>query len=129
MDIILAYVLLLAVLEGFEAWWQKDSTLGGMIQKAHAIYSKNIFIFFLMHPGLYLLLFIALLTANTSLWILFPIFIKATDIIFKISIMQKLEEDNLSSEYKLILSQQIPQYMFIIPIILYPTLLYFALTF
>lgn len=127
MEVILIYVLFLAILEYFESSWQKDSTLGGMIQKAYALYSKNIFIFFIMHPGLYFLVFLAVLTQNYSLWILFPIAIKATDIIFKISIIEKLENDALSSEYKMILSQPIPSYMFYIPIVLYPTLLYFAL--
>jgi len=128
MEIVLVYVLLLAILEYFESSWQKDSTLGGMIQKAYAHYSKNIFLFFLMHPGLYFLVFLVVLTQNYSFWILFPIVIKATDIIFKISIIQKLEKNELSSEYKMILSQPIPSYMFYIPIILYPTLLYFGLT-
>lgn len=128
MNIIIVYVVLLAVLEFFESSWQKDSTLGGMVQKAYEFYSKNIFLFFMMHPGLYLLVFIAVLTSNYSLWILFPIMIKATDIVFKISMLDKIENDKLSDEYKVILSQPIPNYMFYIPIVLYPTFLYLGLT-
>jgi hypothetical protein len=128
MEIVIIYVFILAALEYFESSWQKDTTLGGMIQKANALYEKNIFIFFLMHPGLYLLLFLAVLTSNYSLWMLFPIMIKATDIVFKISIIQKIQNGVLSGEYKAILSQKIPAYMFYIPVILYPTFLYLALT-
>jgi hypothetical protein len=128
MEIVIIYVFILAALEFFESSWQKDATLGGMIQKAFVLYEKNIFIFFLMHPGLYLLLFLAVLTSNYSLWMLFPIMIKATDVVFKISIIQKIQNDSLSGEYKAILSQSIPAYMFYIPVILYPTFLYLALT-
>lgn len=128
MEIILIYVFILVALEYFESSWQKESTLGGMIQKAYSFYDRNIFIFFAMHPGLYFLLFVMLLTHNYSFWFLFPILIKATDIIFKISIIQKIENDTLGTEYKILFSQPIPKYMFYIPVILYPTFLYFGLT-
>ena len=44
---------ILIMLEFFEAYMQRATTLYGVIEKLYGWYSKSIFFFFLMHPAFY----------------------------------------------------------------------------
>ncbi len=128
MESVLLYAGLLLLLELFELSWQKAETIEQMISKAYAVYKTNIFLFFAMHPGLYFVLFTALLSGSYNLWIFFLIGIKATDIVFKLRLMEKVfEQEPPSRELSELLRQRIPGYMYTVPVILYPVLLYFGL--
>ncbi|MGM0532892.1 MAG: hypothetical protein ACQERK_00185 [Campylobacterota bacterium] len=129
MDIVLAYALLLALMEYFEMSWQKAGSLRQMIHRSYQLYAKNIFLFFAMHPGLYLLLFIVVLTQNYSFWLLFIIGIKATDVIFKLSLINRIYiKQDLPKELDAAMRQPVPSYMFFVPIVLYPLFLYLGLS-
>jgi len=58
--LLFTFILLLAEL--FEAYLQRAETLLGVLAKLYVYYRKSIFLFFLIQPGFYIVLFIVLYT-------------------------------------------------------------------
>jgi hypothetical protein len=129
MEIALSLTLILLVAEFFEAVTQRSSTLLGVLEKLHVYYDKSIFLFFLMQPGFYVLLFIVILTGVFNLSMVFLLAIKVFDIFYKIELIKKVFlESEVSMEIAQMLEWKMPSWFFLMGMGMYPPLLFYALT-
>ena len=129
MNEVLFYTILLAVAELFEGYIQRAPTLMGVLQRLYHYYHKSIFLFFLMQPGFYLLLFIVLKTGVFNLTMLFLIALKVFDIFYKIELIRQLFlKREMGVEMAEMLEWQLPSWFFLMGVLLYPPMLYYALT-
>lgn len=125
--LLLTLILLLAEL--FEAYLQRSETLLGVLEKLYDYYQKNIFLFFLIQPGFYVILFIVLLTGVLNVSMVFLLAIKIFDIFYKIELIKKVFiEGEVSQEISEMLMWKMPPYFFLMGVMMYPPLLFYALT-
>ncbi len=123
---ILTFMLLLAEL--FEAYTQHSETLLGVLKKLYIYYDKSIFLFFLVQPGFYVILFIVLLTGILNISMVFLLALKIFDIFYKIELIKKVFiEKNISQEIAQMLTWKIPSWFFLMGVGMYPPLLFYAL--
>jgi hypothetical protein len=121
-------VLLLILSELFEGLMQRSSTLLGILENLYRYYEKSVFLFFLMHPSFYLILFIILLTDILNISMLFLLTLKVFDIFYKLELMKKVFIDRVVSKaISEILLSKVPPWFFLIGLFTYPPLLYMAL--
>lgn len=124
--LLFTFILLLAEL--FEAYLQRAETLLGVLVKLYAYYQKSIFLFFLIQPGFYIVLFIVLYTGVLNLSMVFLLALKIFDIFYKIELIKKVFiEREVSAEVAQMLEWRIPPLFFLLGAALYPFLLYYAL--
>jgi len=122
----LALILLLAEL--FEAYLQRSETLFGVLEKLYIYYDKSIFLFFLIQPGFYFILFVVLYTGVLNASMIFLIAIKVFDIFYKIEMIKKVFiQREVSSEIAEMLEWKMPSYFFLMGAGMYPPLLFYAL--
>lgn len=125
--LLLTLILLLAEL--FEAYMQRSETLLGVLEKLYAYYQKSIFLFFLIQPGFYVILFIVLLTGVLNVSMVFLLSIKIFDIFYKIELIKKVFiQDEVSGEIAEMLAWKMPSYFFLMGVAMYPPLLFYALS-
>ena len=126
-SLLLTTILLFAEL--FEAYIQRAQTLFGVLKKLYAYYRKSIFLFFLIQPGFYFILFTILLTGVLNLTMVFLLAIKIFDIFYKIELIKKVFiERQVSQEIAQMLEWKMPAMFFWMGAALYPPLLFYALT-
>jgi len=124
--LLLTSILVLAEL--FEAWVQRSETLFGVLRKLYVYYEKSIFLFFLMQPSFYVVLFIALWTDILNVSMVFLLALKIFDMFYKIEFIKKVFiEHEVSLELEEILEWKMPSWFFLIGIGIYPPLLFYAL--
>jgi len=129
METALSLTLILLIAELFEALTQRSETLFGVLEKLYFYYEKNIFLFFLMQPGFYVLLFIVVLTNVLNLSMVFLLAIKIFDMFYKIELVKKVfVEREVSMEVAQMLEWKMPSWFFLMGALMYPPLLYFALS-
>ena len=125
--LLLTFILFLAEL--FEAYIQRSETLLGVLEKLYVYYQKNIFLFFLIQPGFYIILFIVLLTGVLNVSMVFLLAIKIFDIFYKIELIKKVFiQGEVSGEIADMLTWKMPPYFFLMGVSMYPPLLFYALT-
>ena len=125
--LLLTMILLFAEL--FEAYIQRSETLLGVLGKLYAYYQKSIFLFFLIQPGFYFILFVVLLTGVLNVTMVFLLAIKVFDIFYKIELIKKVFiEREVSQEIAQMLEWKIPAMFFLMGAVLYPLLLFYALS-
>jgi hypothetical protein len=128
MEDVWVYILFLIFFELFEIAWQYSDTLYQILEKAYRYYSKSIFVFLLMHPSFYFILFVVLATGrlNVSMIIIFTL--KIFDMFTKIELVRKLFiEQKISVEMESLLHKRIYKIFFLFGILIYVPLLYIAL--
>lgn len=129
METALSLTLILLIAELFEAVTQRSETLLGVLEKLHFYYEKSIFLFFLMQPGFYVLLFIVILTNVFNISMVFLLAIKIFDMFYKIELIKKVfVEREVSMEIAQMLEWKMPSWFFLMGALMYPPLLYFALS-
>ena len=122
------YLLLLLIAELFEAFTQRSETLLGVLQKLYLYYKKSIFLFFLMQPGFYVILYIILVTGVLNASMIFLLAIKIFDIFYKIELIKSVFiKREVSMEVSQMLEWKMPSWFFLMGVGLYPPLLYYAL--
>ena len=122
------YVLLLLIAELFEAFMQRSETLFGVLQKLYIYYEKSIFLFFLVQPGFYILLFIIMDTSLLNMSMVFLIAIKIFDMFYKIELIKKVFiEREVSQEIAQMLDWKMPSWFYLLGVMMYPPLLFYAL--
>jgi hypothetical protein len=127
MALFLTIVLLFAEL--FEMVIQRAETLLGVVQKLYGYYQKSIFLFFLIQPGFYAVLFIVIFTNVFNMSMVLLVAMKIFDMFYKIELIRKVFiEQKVSSEMGQLLEWKIPPYFFWSGVMLYPPLLYYALS-
>jgi len=116
-------------LEFFEASWQRGDTFNKYLKNLSIIYKKNIILFFSLHPTLYYVIFIKIFLNKSGFLINFIIFLKLTDLVFKIKLLDKMKKNEDLGIFSVLLKEDfdIPIYMKYFGVLLYPTLLYFAI--
>lgn len=129
MENALLFTIILLFAELFEAYIQRAETLLGVLEKLYAYYQKSIFLFFLIQPGFYIILFIILLTDTLNVTMIFILAIKIFDLFYKIELIKKVFiESTVSQEIAQMLELKIPPMFFLIGAGMYPPLLFYALT-
>lgn len=129
MENVLLFTLILLLAELFEAYTQRSETLLGVLEKLYAYYQKSIFLFFLIQPGFYVILFIVLLTGVLNVSMVFLLAIKVFDIFYKIELIKKIFiEGEVSGEISEMLAWEMPSYFFLLGVAMYPPLLFYALS-
>ena len=122
------YVLLLLLAELFEAITQRSKTLLGVLEKLYVYYRKSIFLFFLMQPGFYVILFVVLATGVLNVSMIFLLAIKIFDMFYKIELIKKVFiTREVSMEIAQMLEWKMPSWFFLMGVGMYPPLLYYAL--
>jgi len=89
MDLFSLLLLFMAV-ELFESNWQKHDNLYGLIYNNYQIYTKNIFLYFILHASFFYAIAVSVYLNNFNFWMSSIIIIKFLDMAFKINMMQKL---------------------------------------
>ena len=129
MENALIFTLMLVVAELFEAYIQRASTLFGVLENLYVYYQKSIFLFFLIQPGFYFVLFIVLTTGVLNVSMIFLLAIKVFDMFYKIELIKKVFiQKEVSSEIVQMLEWEMPSYFFLMGVMTYPPLLFYALT-
>ncbi len=129
MENALLFTIILLFAELVEAYIQRAQTLLGVLEKLYAYYQKSIFLFFLIQPGFYFILFIVLLTGVLNVTMVFLLAIKIFDLFYKIELMKKVFiEREVSQEIAQMLEWKMPSMFFLMGAVLYPPLLFYALT-
>jgi hypothetical protein len=129
MNELLSLLLLLVFAELFEAYIQHERTFLGVINKLYRYYAKSVFLFFLVHPTLYIVLFISLVTGVMNFTIGLIMVLKLLDLFYKTELIKKLHiQKRVPMEMMTLLSQPTPLWFFFLGVITYPSLVYFALS-
>jgi len=128
MENALLFTFILVLAELFEAWMQRSETLFGILQKLYVYYEKSIFLFFLIQPGFYVILFIVLWTGVLNVSMIFLLAIKIFDMFYKIELIKRVFiEREVSSEIVQMLEWKMPSWFFLMGVGMYPPLLFYAL--
>ncbi len=128
METALSLTLVLVILELFEAMIQRADTLGGVIERLYGWYRKSIFLFFLVHPTFYFILFVVVLTNVLNFYMVLIIAMKVFDLFYKLELIKALFiKQQVPTELAAMLQWRIPGWFFLTGVMLYPPLLFFAL--
>lgn len=126
-DTLLNYIFIFILLEIYEVYWQKATTLIGMLARMFEFYNKNIFIFLLKHPTFYFAIWFMIVT-DYNIYALGLFAIKMLDIGTKIFLMKKVFIDkDISPELSLTILAPLNKYLPYIGVIAYPPLIFLAL--
>lgn len=115
-------------LEFYEILWQRATTLIGMLARMYQYYHRSVFLFLLMHPTFYFSLgFMMLSDYNIYATILFGI--KTLDIAMKLILIKQVFIDKeISTEMSMMLLTPLHKLLPYIGLVVYPPLIYMALT-
>ncbi len=131
MDNIIFHLALFIALELFEANWQKANTLYGLLENNYKVYKKNLILYFLLNTTFIYTIFLifkyqAFYNSGQFLFWMSAIFImKSLDILFKIILLQKID-NNISIEEYLPQDIKLNTPLRLFGVILYPTMFIFA---
>lgn len=128
MENALTFTLILLIAELFESYTQRASTLMGILSNLYHYYRKSIFLFFLLQPGFYSILFIVLITGVLNMTMVFLLALKIFDMFYKIELIKKVFiQKEVSTEIGQMLEWKIPSWFMLMGAGLYPPLLFYAL--
>ncbi len=128
MSIIETLMIALILAELFEAITQRSDTLYGVLEKLYYHYEKSIFLFFIMQPSFYVILFASLVTGVLNISMIFLLALKIFDIFSKIELIKKVYiEKDIPQELVQMLTWKVPTWFFLFGLPVYPLLLYYAL--
>jgi len=128
MENLLLLTLILVLLELFEAFMQHDQTLFAVIEKLYGWYRKSIFFFFLMHPAFYFTLFVVIATDTLNGYMIAILTFKIFDMFYKIELIKSIFiKRKIPKDLAVMLEWKIPSWFFLMGVMLYPPLLFYAL--
>ena len=128
MEIFSQLIIIMIVLELIEANLQKAGTLGEMIEKLHVYYNKSVFLFFMIHPTFYFVLFISLYLDILNFYIIAILIVKTFDMFFKIELIkQRYISKNMDDELKDMLTMRLAPWMGFLGVFMYVPLLFMAI--
>ncbi len=128
MENIFTFVLILVVLELFEAYMQRADTLYGVMEKLYVWYQKSIFAFFFVHPSFYFVLFVVVVTDILNVYMILILTFKIFDLFYKIELIKTIFiKQKVSGDLLAMLEWPIPSWFFLLGVTLYPPLLFYAL--
>ncbi len=127
---IFSVVLISFILELLEVIVQYSYTLKSSIYRLYRYYSKNSFLFFIIHFGYLWIIFVSLYFNKLNWVIILALTLKTLDIFTKIDLMNKLfikPDMEYVSEISTLLDSKIPVWVYLIGPLTYPYLIYVAL--
>jgi len=128
METALSLTFILVILELFEAMMQRADTLGGVIERLYGWYQKSIFLFFLVHPTFYFVLFVVIVTDLLNFYMVMIIAMKVFDLFYKLELIKAIFiRQKVPADLAAMLAWRIPSWFFLTGVLLYPPLLYLAL--
>ena len=128
MEILAQLIIIMIVLELMEANLQKAGTLGETIDKLYFYYNKSVFLFFMIHPSFYFVLFVSLYLDILNFYIIAILTIKTFDMFFKIELIkQRYIYKNIDSELKGMLTMKLTPWMGLLGVLMYVLLLFMAI--
>ena len=98
MDERFIYLIILILFEIYEASWQKADTFFGIIQNIFNRFKKGQIYFYLSHPSLWFILYIAIKYDIFNFWMSIIIFLKFSDTIFKLWIIDSIKKKKSITE-------------------------------
>lgn len=123
---LLIFIVILAEL--FEVYLQKADTFLKVLGRLYGYYYKNIFIFFLVHPSFYIILFISLFTGVLNFIMIIAIALKIFDIFFKLELIKQIFiEKKVPNDLADILMKKVPTIFLFTGLFIYPSLIFYAL--
>lgn len=129
MNYLIEIIVMMTLLEIFEANWQRAETIEGILLKSYYLYKKNIFLFFLMHPTFYFVLFVSLYTDILNFGIVAILTFKVLDFMFKLDIIDKyFIKNNLDYPLKELLKTKTNPWYFLMGLSIYVPTLFYSLT-
>jgi len=128
MSTLLTIILILILLEIFEAWWQHSTNMEGVLSNGYQYYKKSIFLLFLMHPAFYFTIFVILYTQIINLWLISILTLKIIDLFFKITLIKGLfEGGDISPNIRKILKEPLSPIIFLTSLGISPFLMFYGL--
>jgi hypothetical protein len=128
MSIVERLIIALVLAELFEAILQRADTLYGAMEKLYSYYNKSIFLFFLVQPSLYIIIFASLLTGVLNMSMIFLLALKIFDMFYKLELIESIFiKRKVPDDIAVMLRWKIPSWFFLMGLLLYPPLLYYAL--
>jgi len=128
MENIFILVSIMIILELFEAAMQRAGTLYGVMEKLYAWYRKSIFFFFLLHPAFYFTLFVVIMTDRLNMYMILILTLKIFDMFYKIELIKSIFiKHKVPQDLAVMLEWKIPSWFFLMGVVLYPPLLFYAL--
>ncbi len=128
MEILTQIIIIMIVLELMEASLQKAKTLGEMIEKLYVYYNKSVFLFFMIHPTFYFILFVSLYLNLVNFYIVVILLIKTFDMFFKIELIkQRYIQKDMDKELEKMLSLKMASWMGLLGVFMYVPLLFMAI--
>ena len=129
MENALSLTLMLVMLELFEVMIQRADTLYGIVERLYGWYRKSIFLFFLVHPTFYFMLFVAVATDILNFYMIVILAMKIFDLFYKIELIKTVFiKKEVPAELSAMLQWEIPSWFYLMGVMLYPPLLFLALS-
>jgi len=117
---LVSYVVVYALLEFYEVYWQRSETLMGMLERMYGVYAKSSFLFLVMHPTLFFAFWFVLKQGYEG-YAVALLLLKATDVMVKMYLIKGIFIDNaLSAEIREALSTPIGNYLPYVGLVIYP---------
>ena len=121
-------MVVMILLEIFESSWQRADSVEGILENSFVYYQKSIFLFFLMHPTFYFVLFVSLYTSVLNLGIISILIFKALDLLFKLDIINKhFINHNLDIELANMIKSKVEPWVFLLGLFMYVPILLISL--
>ncbi len=121
-------ISVMILLEIFESSWQRAESVEGILENSYFYYNKSIFLFFLMHPTFYFVLFVSLYTSVLNLGIISILIFKALDLLFKLDIINKhFINHNLDIELTNMIKSKVEPWVFLMGLFMYVPILLISL--
>lgn len=120
-------LLIFVVLELFESTWQKSDSLHGLILNNFYLFKKNIFIYILLHTSFFYTIYLSFSLNNFGFWMSSILVLKFLDIIFKLSMLKKLNEGISINDVMPMNVKMTPLYRYM-NVIIYPLSYIFAVS-
>jgi len=128
MEILVELIIIMIILELIEAHLQKAETLKEMIEKLYLYYDKSVFLFFIIHPTFYFVLFVSLYLDILDFYIVAILTIKTFDMFFKIELIKQCYlNKTIDDELKRMLTMQLTPWMSVLGVFIHAPLLFIAI--
>ena len=122
------YLFLLILFEIFEASWQRSDTFYGIIENIIKRYKKGQTYFYLSHPAFWFVLYVSIKYNIINFWMVMIVLLKASDIAFKLWIIQNIQKGKSIEEILQIPKDlKISSFMIYINTLVYSFLFYKAI--
>jgi hypothetical protein len=129
-NLVVSFVVMLAILEFFEISWQKGNTLKELLAYNYIIYRHGNIYYFFKHVAFIFTIFIVIYTNMLNIYTVTLIFMKFMDIGFKLYVIGQINEEGELYIVNLFNKQDFPISSTIryANVAVYPIMLYLGLT-